>query len=340
MPHCPLLRQAQHEVANQAPSHRRMSSLAGWGNPHFGGCRMAANPGPRPGPLSMATGTKAMCRSWARASRRVAGTRCSTARAPSRASRRTSTCIARGSTAPPRTMLLEPAGPTGNLDRPCQGRLERFERGRGAISPSVLLGRERGVFPRSCRVPESTRWCLRSTKRRCQAAAGHFDHPVAVPQATPESAPVDAKAGCLYPNNARAMTEAHSARLRQLRVLRSAGQCRRTRHRQFFMAKDGGCSRRRRTAPSSTASPGSASSSSCATTASRWWKKSCAMAISRQPTKFSPPAISKVQPVTKIDERSLQPGPLTARRASSIGRSRTLNFICPETSPGAFPGTP
>ena len=41
---------------------------------------------------------------------------------------------------------------------------------------------------------------------------------------------------------------------------------------------------------------------------------------------FSTGNYSKVVPAVRIGERSLQPGPLTARRARSTGSSRTAEF--------------
>jgi branched-chain amino acid aminotransferase len=58
--------------------------------------------------------------------------------------------------------------------------------------------------------PETTRWCLTLYVAPLPKPNGTAITLSPFRRPTRESAPVDAKAGCLYPNNARAMIEAHT----------------------------------------------------------------------------------------------------------------------------------
>ena len=58
--------------------------------------------------------------------------------------------------------------------------------------------------------PESTRWCLTIYEAPMRTPTGFSITLSPYRRPTIETMPVDAKAGCLYPNNARALMEAHS----------------------------------------------------------------------------------------------------------------------------------
>ena len=167
------------------------------------------------------------------------------------------------------------------------------------------------------------RWRCRPIRNRRACALTLYDAPMRKPDGfsitlspfrrpTIETAPVDAKAGCLYPNNARAMFEAKSRGFDNCLVLRHARQRRRARQLQRVH----GQGRRRvhadrRTAPSSTASRASASSSCCARPASPVVETVLRYADFETADEiFATGNASKVLPVTRIGERALQPGPL------------------------------
>ena len=98
------------------------------------------------------------------------------------------------------------------------------------------------------------------SRRRCRVPGRLLGHAVAASAVRrSRRMPTDAKAGCLYPNNARALREAKAEGFDNALVLRHARQRRRDRDlehlpRQGRRREDAG----RRTAPSSTASPASA----------------------------------------------------------------------------------
>ena len=128
---------------------------------------------------------------------------------------------------------------------------------------------------------------------------------------TIESAPVDAKAGCLYPNNARAMLEARSRGFDNCMVCDLLGNVAELANSNVFMAKDGVVF---------TPMPNGAFLNGI--TRQRVVKLMRADGISVvEPTLryadfeaadeiFATGNASKVMPVTRIGERALQPGPL------------------------------
>jgi branched-chain amino acid aminotransferase len=118
---------------------------------------------------------------------------------------------------------------------------------------------------------DSTRWCLTIY----EAALAKPDAGISVTlspyrRPTPDSALLEAKAGCLYPNNARAMVDAHARGFDNCIMLDQEGMSRNWRSPICSWRKTARCSRPRRTAPSSTASRASGSSRYCAATASSW----------------------------------------------------------------------
>lgn len=128
---------------------------------------------------------------------------------------------------------------------------------------------------------------------------------------TYETAPVDAKAGCLYPNNARAMLEARSRGFDNCLVCDVAGNVAELANSNVFMAKDGavytpipnrtflaGITRKRVIGLLREAGVPVIES------VLRYADFETADEI------FSTGNASKVLPVTRIGERSLQPGPL------------------------------
>jgi branched-chain amino acid aminotransferase len=128
---------------------------------------------------------------------------------------------------------------------------------------------------------------------------------------TRETAPVDAKAGCLYPNNARAMFEAKSRGFDNCLVRDANGNIAELANSNVFMAKDGvvftpisngtflaGITRRRVIGLLRDAG------ATVNETVLRYEDFESADEM------FSTGNASKVLPITRIGERSLQPGPL------------------------------
>ena len=147
--------------------------------------------------------------------------------------------------------------------------MKRFEPDAAALYPADVLGRARRAAGGAARSGIDPLVPLRSTRRRCRKPEGFSITLSPFRRPTIETMPVDAKAGCLYPNNARALLEAKCARLRQLPDVRHArAMSPSSPTPTCSWPRMASSTRRRRTAHSSTASRASASSSCCATPAS------------------------------------------------------------------------
>lgn len=159
--------------------------------------------------------------------------------------------------------------------------------------------------------PESTNWCLciyeapMPEPGNLSVTLSPFRRP------SRETAPVDAKAGCLYPNNARALAEAGARGFSNCLVPDMLGNITELANANIFMVKDGevftpvpngtflnGITRRR--VISLLRSNGLTVNEVALT-----YKE-----FQSADEIFSAGNFSKVMPVTRIDEASLQPGPV------------------------------
>ena len=158
---------------------------------------------------------------------------------------------------------------------------------------------------------ESTRWCLALYDTPMRKPEGFSITWSPFRRPTQDCAPVDAKAGCLYPNNARALLEARSRGFDNCIVCDVAGNVAELANSNVFMAKDGvvftpipngtflaGITRMR------TIKLLRADGVTVNETVLRYRDFETADEI------FATGNASKIQPVTRIGERSLQPGPL------------------------------
>lgn len=87
--------------------------------------------------------------------------------------------------------------------------------------------------------PESTRWCLSVYEAPLRPPKGFSMTLSPFRRPTLESMPVDAKAGCLYPNNARALFEAQSRGFDNAAVCDMLGNVAELATSNIFMAQDG-----------------------------------------------------------------------------------------------------
>lgn len=158
---------------------------------------------------------------------------------------------------------------------------------------------------------ETTNWCLAVYETPMRKPEGFSITLSPFKRPTIETAPVDAKAGCLYPNNARAMLEARSRGFDNCIVNDVAGNVAELANSNVFMVKDGvvhtpipngtflaGITRMR------TIKLLRADGITVNETVLRYRDFETADEI------FATGNASKVQPITRIGERSLQPGPL------------------------------
>lgn len=162
--------------------------------------------------------------------------------------------------------------------------------------------------------PESTRWCLTIYEAPMRPPRGFSTTLSPYRRPTFETMPVDAKAGCLYPNNARMLFEAQARGFDNAVVCDMLGNVAELATSNIFMAKEGvvytpipngtflaGLTRQRvigllREAGVTVVETVLAYS-----------------AFQEADEIFSTGNYSKVVPVTRIEGRSLQPGPLYAK---------------------------
>ena len=159
--------------------------------------------------------------------------------------------------------------------------------------------------------PDSTEWCLSLYEAPMRAAEGFSITLSPYRKPSMECMPVDAKAGCLYPNNARALLEANSRGFGNCAVRDQIGNIAELATANLFTAKDGVVFT---PAPNGTFLNGitrqrvikllrDAGVSVVETTLSY-------SDLENADEIFSSGNYSKVMPVNRIDDRSLQPGPL------------------------------
>jgi len=158
--------------------------------------------------------------------------------------------------------------------------------------------------------PESTRWCLCIYEAPIPKPNGGAITLSPFRRPTAECAPVDAKAACLYPNNARAIIAAQARGFDNCLMCDMLGNVAELGTANVFMAKDGAV---RTPTPNGTFLNG--------ITRQRVIKllRDAGVTVVEQTLTyadfqnadeiFSSGNFSKVSPITRIDERSLQPGP-------------------------------
>jgi branched-chain amino acid aminotransferase len=159
--------------------------------------------------------------------------------------------------------------------------------------------------------PESTRWCLTLYEAPMRKPEGFSITLSPYRRPTLESMPLDAKAGCLYPNNARALIEAEGRGFANCVVCDMLGNVAELATANIFMAKDGvvftpvpngtflnGITRQRVIRLLREANV------AVVETTLLYRDFETADEV------FSTGNYAKVMPIVRIDDRSLQPGPL------------------------------
>jgi branched-chain amino acid aminotransferase len=166
--------------------------------------------------------------------------------------------------------------------------------------------------------PESTRWCLTIYDAPMPQPTGTAITLSPFRRPTRESAPLDAKAGCLYPNNARALIEARGRGFDNCLLCDMLGNIAELGTANIFMVKDG-----------VVYTPAANGTYLAGITRMRVIKllREAGVEVAEATLRysdfqtadeiFSTGNYTKVSPVTRIDERSLQPGPV-ARRAREL----------------------
>ena len=168
--------------------------------------------------------------------------------------------------------------------------------------------------------PESTRFCLSIYEAPLTNPTGVSITRSPYRKPTAETMPIDAKAGCLYPNNARALMEANARGFDNCLLADMLGNVAELATANVFMAKDGvimtpmanGIVPQRRDAPARVETAARGRQATCARR--RW-----ASPISTRRMRFSSSAISaKSRPVRRIDAARPAARPGLSPRARAL----------------------
>jgi branched-chain amino acid aminotransferase len=116
--------------------------------------------------------------------------------------------------------------------------IARFEKGVALYIRPMYWAEKEGPWVQA-HDPESTRWCLSIYEAPMRTPKGFSITQSPYRRPTLESMPVDAKAGCLYPNNARSLFEAQARGFDNAVVCDMLGNVAELATSNVFMAKDG-----------------------------------------------------------------------------------------------------
>ena len=209
-----------------------------------------------------------------------------------------------------KTMFLNPGVPAERWIELVHDGIKRFAPG-PALYVRPMVWAERPGPQALPPDPDSARWCLAVYDTPMRKPEGFSITLSPFRRPTIETAPVDAKSGCLYPNNARAMLEAKSRGFDNCLVCDMLGNIAELANSNVFMAKDGVVF---------TPMPNGAFLNGI--TRQRVVKLLRADGISVVESTlrhrdfetadeiFATGNASKVMPITRIGERALQPGPM------------------------------
>jgi branched-chain amino acid aminotransferase len=108
-----------------------------------------------------------------------------------------------------RKLFLKPTVSTEQWVRLAREGVKKFDKDSALYIRPMYWAEDEGPWVQA-HDPESTRWCLSIYEAPMRPPQGFSITLSPYRRPTMESMPVDAKAGCLYPNNARALFEAQS----------------------------------------------------------------------------------------------------------------------------------
>jgi branched-chain amino acid aminotransferase len=195
--------------------------------------------------------------------------------------------------------------------------LKKFD-GDTAVYIRPMYWAEHGGYMGVPSDPESTRFCLCLYEAPMIAPTGFSITVSPFRRPTVETMPTDAKAGCLYPNNGRAIVEAKMRGFDNALVLDMLGNVAETGTSNIFMVKDGHVFT---PAPNGTFLSGITRSRTIGLLGDygfRTTEKALTVRDFRHADEiFSTGNHSKIVPITRFDDRELQPGPI-ARKAREL----------------------
>lgn len=137
-----------------------------------------------------------------------------------------------------RRMGLKPPVPDEELLQIALDGVKKFAPGTGLYIRPMIWAREGGAIMVDPD-PDSTAFAMCLEERPMPEASGITMCQTRYRRPTPDCMPVDAKAGCLYPNNARMLREAHDRGFMNAIVRDAIGNIAETATSNIFLVKDG-----------------------------------------------------------------------------------------------------
>jgi len=134
--------------------------------------------------------------------------------------------------------FLKPTVPTEEWIGLTREGIKRFDKDAALYIRPMYWAEKEGPWVQA-HDPESTCWCLCIYEAPLRQPNGFSITLSPYRRPTLETMPVNAKAGCLYPNNARALFEAHSRKFDNAIVCDVLGNVTELATSNIFMAKDG-----------------------------------------------------------------------------------------------------
>lgn len=212
---------------------------------------------------------------------------------------------------------LRPTMAPEEIERLAKEGCARFD-GRTALYIRPTYWAEEGGFMSVPPNADSTRFCLTIYEAPMPEPTGFTATVSRFRRPLPETAPLDAKAGCLYPNNARAILEAKSRGFDNAIVCDMLGNVAEFATANIFIVKDGVV---RTPAANGTFLAGITRSRVADLLRRDGYRVEETILkpadLLDADEVFSSGNYSKVAPVTKVEDRDLQPGPV-AKRARAL----------------------
>lgn len=137
-----------------------------------------------------------------------------------------------------RKLYLKPTVSTEEWVKLAREGITRFEKDVALYIRPMYWAEKEGPWVQA-HDPESTRWCLSIYEAPMRQPKGFSLTLSPFRRPTVETMPVDAKAGCLYPNNSRALFEAHERGFDNAIVCDMLGNVAELATSNVFMARDG-----------------------------------------------------------------------------------------------------
>ena len=138
-----------------------------------------------------------------------------------------------------RAMWLKPTMSEEAIEELARDGLKKFAPGAAALYQADVLGRAQRPRARCRPTRNSTRFCLSIYEAPLPDLTGVSITRSRYRKPTAETMPIDAKAGCLYPNNARALMEARTRGFDNCILADMLGNVAELATANIFMARDG-----------------------------------------------------------------------------------------------------